>query len=83
MLIHAAIADVAFTWMDSAIQGHPVVSRSGLPVEVNALWFNAICFALVLADMAGDTDFIEEWKDMVEKVARSFLNTFWNEGMLL
>ena len=79
-LIQAVKEDVALTWMDSYIHSHPVVPRAGMPVEVNALWFNAICFALDLADMAGDMDFIEKWKDMVEKVARSFLKTFWNDG---
>jgi len=38
------------------------VQRDGMPVEINALWFNDICFALDLADMAGDQPFIEKWK---------------------
>ena len=79
-LIHAEKEHIALTWMDSYVNGLPVVQRAGLPVEVNALWFNAICFALDLADMAGDQDFIDEWKDMVELVARSFLKTFWSDG---
>ena len=79
-LIHAEKENIALTWMDSYVNGLPVVQRAGLPVEVNALWFNAICFALDLADMAGDQDFIDEWKDMVELVARSFLKTFWSDG---
>ncbi|MFV0590629.1 MAG: amylo-alpha-1,6-glucosidase [Draconibacterium sp.] len=79
-LIEAEKDKVPLTWMDSVVNGVPVVQRAGLAVEVNALWFNAICFALDLADMAGDQEFIDEWKDMVEKVARSFLNTFWSDG---
>jgi predicted glycogen debranching enzyme len=79
-LIQADKNNVALTWMDSYVQGNPVVQRAGLAVEVNALWFNAICFALDLADMAGDQEFIDQWKHMCKKVARSFLSTFWNEG---
>lgn len=79
-LISAEKEGVALTWMDSQIDGEPIVQRVGKAVEVNALWFNAICFALDLADMAKDEDFIYEWKDMVEKVARAFLNTFWSDG---
>ena len=79
-LIEAEKEKIALTWMDSYVNGNPVVQRSGMAVEVNALWFNAICFALDLADMAGDHEFIDEWKDMVETVAHSFLNTFWSEG---
>ena len=78
-LIEAEKDKIALTWMDSYVNGLPVVQRAGKAVEVNALWFNAICFGLDLADMAGDLEFIETWKNMVEKVAHSFLKTFWNE----
>ena len=78
-LIDAEKENTALTWMDSYVNGVPVVQRSGKAVEVNALWFNAICFGLDLADMAGDQEFIDEWKSMVEKVALSFLKTFWSD----
>ncbi|MDX8337595.1 amylo-alpha-1,6-glucosidase [Draconibacterium sp. IB214405] len=79
-LIHAEKKDTALTWMDASVDGKAVVPRSGLAVEVNALWFNAICFALDLADMAGDREFIDKWKHMCKKVAQSFLKTFWGDG---
>lgn len=79
-LINADKENVALTWMDSYVEGNPVVRRSGMPVEINALWFNSICFALDLADMVGDDEFIDEWKPMVKDVARAFLKTFWSEG---
>lgn len=79
-LIHAEKKDTALTWMDASVDGKAVVPRSGMDVEVNALWFNAICFALDLADMAGDREFIDQWKHMCKKVAQSFLKTFWGEG---
>ena len=78
-LIEAEKDNIALSWMDSYVNGLPVVPRAGKTIEVNALWFNAICFGLDLADMAGDRDFIDSWKDMVEKVAHSFLKTFWSE----
>ncbi len=79
-LIYADKKGVALTWMDSYVQGNPVTRRSGLAVEINALWFNAICFALDLADMVGDQEFIDEWKHMCKDVAMAFLKTFWGEG---
>jgi len=79
-LVFAQKENTALTWMNSYVDGKPVVQREGLPVEVNALWFNAICFALDLADLAGDHQFVEEWKSMVKKVADAFLKTFWQEG---
>ncbi|MCY1721151.1 glycogen debranching enzyme N-terminal domain-containing protein [Prolixibacteraceae bacterium Z1-6] len=79
-LIVAGKKNTALTWMDSYVHGNPVVQRAGMAVEVNALWFNAICFALDMADMAGDTAFIDEWKQMCNSVAKAFLKTFWSEG---
>ena len=79
-LVYAEKEGIALTWMNSYVNMNPVVQRDGLPVELNALWFNAICFALDLADLAGDYEFVEEWKGMVKKVADSFLATFWKEG---
>lgn len=79
-LIEADKNNVALTWMDSYVHGNPVVQRAGMAVEINALWFNAICFALDLADMVGDQEFINEWKHMVRNVARAFIKTFWSEG---
>ena len=31
------------TWMDVRVDGQPVTPRNGAPVEINALWYNAIC----------------------------------------
>ncbi len=78
-LIWAAKEKVALTWMDSYVQGNPVVQRDGLPLEVNALWYNALSFAIDLADNAEDYEFVEEWKLLRENVEQAFLKTFWNE----
>lgn len=79
-LIFAEKENTALTWMNSTVNGKPVIQRDGLPVEINALWFNAICFALDLADLAKDYEFVEKWKGKVKTVADAFLKTFWNEG---
>ena len=79
-LIYTEKEDVPLSWMNSSINGKPVVERAGLKVEINALWFNALCFALDLADLAGEKNFIEQWKDEVHKTGTAFLETFWNEG---
>lgn len=68
----------ALTWMDSYLDGKPVVKRTGMPVEVNALWFNALCFALELAGSANDLDFVHEWEGWTEKIASSFIREFWS-----
>ncbi|HIK06509.1 MAG TPA: amylo-alpha-1,6-glucosidase [Trichormus sp. M33_DOE_039] len=35
---------VALTWMDAVIGGQPVTPRPGKPVEINALWYSALCW---------------------------------------
>ncbi|HAJ61917.1 MAG TPA: amylo-alpha-1,6-glucosidase [Cyanobacteria bacterium UBA8543] len=36
--------NVALTWMDVVIDGKPVTPRRGKPVEINALWYSALCW---------------------------------------
>ena len=78
-LIHAKQNGVALTWMDAYIEGKPVTQRGGFTVEINAAWYNAICFALELAESAKDKAFISQWSFLPELIAQSFLDTFWND----
>lgn len=78
-LISGETERVALTWMDSYVGGKPVVQRAGMPVEVNALWYNALCLTLELAEAEGDLEFIAEWKDIPALVARSFVDLFWSD----
>jgi predicted glycogen debranching enzyme len=78
-MIYGKTSNVALTWMDSYVDGKPVVQRSGIPVEVNALWYNAITLALELAEAEDDQEFISEWKDLPALVAKSFVDLFWSE----
>lgn len=78
-LIYAEKENTALTWMNSHVHGVPVVQRDGLTVETNALWYNAVCFALELAKTAGDNEFIKQWEKMPGKIGAAFLKTFWNK----
>jgi len=37
---------LAITWMDVVIDGKPITPRCGKPVEINAMWYSALCWAL-------------------------------------
>jgi predicted glycogen debranching enzyme len=78
-LVEGEAEKIALTWMDSFVNGKPVVQRAGMPVEVNALWYNAVCFALELAEAVGDKAFIHEWEELPKQIASSFIDEFWNE----
>ena len=77
-LIHAGTPGKALTWMDAVAYGKPVTPRIGKTVEVNALWYNAICFSLELAKTAGDHQFVEEWSGLARMLPDSFVSAFWN-----
>ncbi len=79
-LIWAGEPGNAVTWMDAIVAGKPVTGRIGFPVEINALWYEAIRFALQLAEEAGDNGFVSRWKNYPEKIERSFAKMFWDEN---
>lgn len=82
-LVWASSPGHALTWMDAIAYGRPVTGRDGYQVEVNALWYNAICYTLELAREFKDTHFIKEFKDYPEKIKKAFIETFWlPEGYL-
>jgi predicted glycogen debranching enzyme len=78
-LIYAKKEGVALTWMDEYLNGVPVTQRGGLAVEINAMWYNAVSFALELALASGDKAFVKEWKELPALIAESFLSNFWCE----
>lgn len=68
----------ALTWMDAVTDGKPVTQRAGFAVEINALWYNAVQYALACAKAANDVAFVENWAAMPSKIADSFVATFWD-----
>jgi predicted glycogen debranching enzyme len=78
-LIYADAPGKALTWMDAVVNGVPVTPRNGYAVEINALWYNAVCFSLDCAKEARDRSFVKEWENLPELIGRSFIETFWDE----
>ena len=83
-LIWASRNGYALTWMNSVINGVPQSPRDGYTVEINALWYNAVSYALALAKKHGDKAFVEEWKALPKRTKESFLEKFYlaEEGYL-
>lgn len=70
----------AVTWMNSTANGRPVVPRTGYIVEFNALWYNALCFAVSLEkEKIQNTALLSKYQSLAEKVKISFVETFLNE----
>ena len=54
-LLHAGEPGVQLTWMDAKVGDWVVTPREGKPVEIQALWYNALRVMERLADGFGDT----------------------------
>jgi predicted glycogen debranching enzyme len=67
---------VALTWMDACVDGEPVTPRRGKPVEVEALWFNALRTMEELAGRFGRADAAARLGAMAARVKQSFLRLF-------
>lgn len=70
---------MALTWMDAKIDGVPVTPRNGKPVEVSALWYNALKSMELFAKQMGNSSDEEHYNLSAEKVKSSFNEKFWNE----
>ena len=77
-LIYAGQRGTALTWMDAFVNNTAVTPRIGNAVEVNALWYNAVCYILELAGKAKDKAFVETYSHLPEMVKSAFVETFWD-----
>ncbi|HKM31925.1 MAG: amylo-alpha-1,6-glucosidase [Bacteroidales bacterium] len=55
-------------------------TRYGYLVEVCALWYNAVCFALELARDSNERGFVAEYENLPDLIKENFLPTFWCEA---
>ncbi|MGI6074061.1 MAG: glycogen debranching enzyme N-terminal domain-containing protein [Fermentimonas sp.] len=70
----------AVSWMNSTINGLPVVPRSGYLVEFNALWYNALKFAEAVATDNGEEEYAKQYEMIAKSVASSFVKVFMNSA---
>lgn len=77
-LLWQGVPGMALTWMDAIVEGKPVTPRIGFAVEINALWYNAIMFALTSAKIAEDRKFILEWIEVPGLIKKSFMEMFYD-----
>ena len=53
-LLHAGEPGIQLTWMDAKVGDWVVTPRMGKPVEINALWYNALVAMAALAARIGE-----------------------------
>lgn len=69
-LLACGVDGVQLTWMDARVGSWVVTPRTGKPVEVQALWLNALATA---------ARWTSRWAALFEKGRDSFRRRFWNE----
>ncbi|NET48528.1 MAG: glycogen debranching protein [Merismopedia sp. SIO2A8] len=77
-LLYAGEAGVQLTWMDAKIGDWVVTPRIGKPVEINALWYNALGCMVQFAHILGQPD--GEYIRLAEQCAVGFQRFWYEEG---
>ncbi|MEH1899324.1 MAG: amylo-alpha-1,6-glucosidase [Nostoc sp.] len=75
-LIFAGVPGVQLTWMDAKVDDWVVTPRIGKPIEVNALWYNALRTMAKFARHLGKPH--QEYEAMAERAKYRF-SRFWNK----
>jgi predicted glycogen debranching enzyme len=73
-LLAGGVRGQQLTWMDARVDGHEITPRIGKPVEIQALWLNALAAAGGFGTASSS-----RWKEIFERGRASFDQRFWNE----
>ncbi len=68
------------TWMDAQIGDWVVTPRGGKAVEIQALWYNALCIMRDLASRYGESERSLALAQLVDNCRSAFAEQFWNES---
>jgi predicted glycogen debranching enzyme len=79
-LLSSGESGVQLTWMDAKVGDWIVTPRRGKPVEIQALWYNALCIMDDLAGKFGDEVGQKRYRELATVAGRSFNQLFWNEN---
>ncbi|MEO5722392.1 MAG: amylo-alpha-1,6-glucosidase [Chthoniobacterales bacterium] len=69
-LLRAGEHGQQLTWMDARVDGREITPRVGKPVEIQALWLNALAIG---------AQFSARWQPVLERGRKSFEERFWND----
>jgi predicted glycogen debranching enzyme len=78
-LLTSGEAGVQLTWMDAKVGDWVVTPRRGKPVEIQALWYNAVCIMEEIAARVGDESARKRYNGMAALTKWSFNRLLWNE----
>ncbi|KAA3658747.1 MAG: glycogen debranching protein [Chloroflexi bacterium] len=77
-LLHTGGSKTPMTWMNAQIDKWMVTPRIGKPVEINALWYNALCTMAYFAELLEENP--QRYAKMAKEVKTGF-ERFWNDDL--
>ena len=80
-LLEAGGPGTQLTWMDAKVGDDVVTPRVGKPVEINALWYNALLVGADLADGSSEAGAAARWRAAAERCRGAFNERFWNDDL--
>ncbi|PYX10416.1 MAG: glycogen debranching protein, partial [Acidobacteria bacterium] len=78
-LLSSGEPGVQLTWMDAKVGDWVVTPRRGKAVEIQALWYNALCMMEDLAQKLGDKKGRKRFSSMAALTKWSFNRLLWND----
>ncbi len=77
-LLEIGNENTQLTWMDAHSCGKPVTPRHGSPVEINTLWYNALCFYRDMCTQTGKS--CTDINEIIDKISSHFERLYWNSN---
>lgn len=78
-LLYSGEDGVQLTWMDAKVGNWVVTARKGKAVEIQALWYNALCIYASLLEMNKEKDAAALVIQKATAAKKSFQEQFWFE----
>ena len=78
-LLNGGAPGAQLTWMDAKIGDWVVTPRNGKPVEIQALWYNALRTMEDLAERFSDAERRKKYSSLASMASWTFNRVFWNK----
>ena len=79
-LLVSGTENIQNTWMDAKVGGFVVTPRNGKAVEINSMWYNALCILEELAIKYCDEETADYAADLAKRCKKSFTKNFYNKN---
>jgi predicted glycogen debranching enzyme len=78
-LLFSGAPGVQLTWMDARVGDKVITPRYGKPVEIQALWYNALRVMQELSERFAEPEKARQYSERAEQAHTSFNEQFWND----